>query len=238
MIGIIIQARTGSTRLPQKVLLDLQGKPILKMVLQQAQKIKKTQKIIIATTTNPNDDKIVNFCKENNVICFRGSEKNVLERYYLCAKEHSLDLIVRITSDCPFIDPKIVEKLINLSLKTSADYTSLQDGNERLFAHGLDAEVIKFSALKTAYEQATTDFDKEHVCTFLYKTNRQNFIIKTLKPTKNEYSKDLRITIDTADDLRLARELIKFLPKDFFVYDIKKAFSKYPYLKEINVTSK
>ncbi len=235
MTGLIIQARTGSSRLPAKVLLDLgRGKTVLDWVIDRASLVRGVDKIIVATTTKPQDDAIERLCAARGVACFRGDEANVLKRYYDCAHAFGLDIVVRVTSDCPFLDPGIVERLLDLSAAKNADYVSLHGGAKRLFAHGLDAEVIKFSALERSYQNAREPKDLEHVCTYMYQTAAKDFVLGALTPEAGEYAPDLRITIDTPQDLTAARELVKFLPPNFSAKDIVQIYQQNPYLKEIN----
>ena len=140
-IGAIVQARTSSTRLPEKVLLELpygSGITVLQQVIRRLKASEKINQIIIATTTDDADDKIISIAKKENVQFFRGSKENVLERYYLAAKENDLDVIVRITSDCPCIDTPIVDSIINEHVNSKSDYTS--NTLIRTYPDGLDAK--------------------------------------------------------------------------------------------------
>ncbi len=150
-IGAIVQARTSSTRLPQKVLLNLPYNSNLTVLQQVIRRLKRSQNIgniIIATTHDQEDNKIVSLSKKEGVKWFKGSKEDVLARYYLAAKEYQLYIIIRVASDCPCIDPHIIDMMIDEHLKTKADYTS--NGMVRTFPHGLDAEVISFSTLERA----------------------------------------------------------------------------------------
>lgn len=169
-IGMIIQARVGSTRLPNKVLKYLPFDSEITVLAQDIRRVKRSKylnKIIIATTENSKDDDIVRIAKEENVKFFRGSEKDVLERHYLAAKENKIDVIVRVTSDCPCVDSEIIDMVIYEYLKDDS-YDFVATVLQRTFPVGLDVEVIKFSALEKAYKEAKKFYQREHVTDYIY----------------------------------------------------------------------
>lgn len=237
-IGAIIQARTSSTRLPGKVLKNLpyeSNVTVLEQVIHRLKKSKMLNKIIIATTTDEKDEKIIDIAKKENLTCFRGSEDNVLERYYLAASENNLDFIVRITSDCPCIDPDIVDLVIENHLELDADYTS--NSLIETFPRGLDVEVITFETLKKAYSEATDDFEKEHVTPFIYKTKPELFKINVFKANEGLKAPEIRITLDTEEDYALLCVVFDYLyyENEFFKSkDIVTLFNEKPWLKIIN----
>ncbi len=237
-IAAIIQARTSSTRLPKKVLkhlpydLDI---TVLEQVIRRAKKSKNLDEIIIATTKDKEDEEIVNIAKKEDVKWFRGSKENVLERYYLAAKENSIDIVVRITSDCPCIDYNIIDEIVAKHIKEDADYTS--NTIKRLYPHGVDVEVISFEALEEAYCRATKDFEKEHVCPYIHTTNRDRFKIVSLEAPKELMAPDIRITLDTIEDYALLCAVFDYLYYEnpfFDTKDIVELFNKKPWLKLIN----
>lgn len=237
-IGAIIQARTSSTRLPAKVIKNLPydtDVTVLEQVIRRLKKSKMLHKIIIATTTNENDTKIVNIAEREKVECFRGSEDNVLERYYLSAVDNDLDIVVRITSDCPCIDPEIVDLIVENHLEVDADYTS--NSLVKSFPRGLDVEVITLEALQKAYSESTDDFEKEHVTPFIYKTKPELFKLNVFK-AKNEFeAPDIRITLDTEEDYALLCAVFDYLYRGneyFNLKDIITLFNQKPWLKIIN----
>src|SRR5271157_2438354 len=175
-IGAIVQARTSSTRLPGKILRELpyhSGTTVLQQVIRRLKKSVGLNEIIVATTINDEDKKIVDVALNENVGWFRGSKDNVLERYYSAAKENKLDIIVRLTSDCPCIDPEIVDRVITDHLERGSDYTS--NLLIRTFPHGMDTEVINFNVIERAHREATKDYEREHVTPYIYKTNASMF---------------------------------------------------------------
>ena len=145
-LGIIIQARRGSKRLPNKVLLKLGKKTILEHVIERVKKVNFTKKIIIATTIKKKDEKIAQLAKINNCFFFKGSEKNVLQRYYECSKKFKLNTIIRICSDSPFIDPKIIDKAYKIFSKKKYDYVS--NIVKPSYPAGVSVEIFNFKSLK------------------------------------------------------------------------------------------
>ena len=157
----IIQARTGSTRLPEKVLLDLEGQPVLSHIIKRVNASKLVTGILVATTVRKEDLAIVRLCSNANTRVFCGSENDVLDRYYQAAKLLEADNIVRITADCPLIDPSIIDEVVALHLKEKSDYTS--NTMEESYPDGLDVEIFRFEALKKAWENACLASEREHV---------------------------------------------------------------------------
>ena len=237
-IVCIIQARTTSSRLPNKVLLSLpygSNKTVLEQVIKRVKKSKLINKVVVATTLNETDDQIEKLCQNFNIACSRGSENNVLSRYYQAARENNAELVVRITSDCPCIDAEIIDELIEKHLKEKNDYTS--NSLIRSYPHGLDCEVFSFRLLEEAFNNATEKFEKEHVTPYIYKTNKAKFKIGylVLKDSK-EYEK-IRITLDTKEDYTLLCSVYDYLYKEnrtFKCSDIVKLFEGKPWLYNIN----
>ncbi len=238
MIGAIIQARTSSTRLPGKVLLELpygSGITVLQQVIRRLKQSKKIDAIVVATTEDKADDAIVDITSREGVSSFRGSKENVLERYYLAAKTFGLDTIVRITSDCPCIDASIVDHLIAQHIDARADYTS--NSLTRSYPHGLDTEVMSFTALTTAYDEATQGYEKEHVCPFIYKSNPKKFKILSIMAPEKLHRPDIRVTLDTEEDYALLCAVFDFLystQSSFDCRDLVSLFRQKPWLGLMN----
>ena len=236
-IAAIIQTRTSSTRLPGKVLKELpfnSGITCLEQVIRRLKKSKKMDDIIIATTEGKEDDDIVDIAKKEYVKYFRGSRENVLSRYYFAAKENNIDVIVRITSDCPCIDADITDLTIDDHINKMADYTT--NCLIRTYPHGLDVEVFNFNALEEAYKKANKDYEKEHVTPYIYR-NPQIFRINEIKAPRELHAPDIRITLDTEEDYVLLCAVFDHLyPKNkyFDAYDIVNLFKEKPWLKLIN----
>ena len=232
-IGIIVQARMGSSRLPGKVMKEVMGKTLLEHLILRLRQVRRSNEIIIATTTDQKDDVIANLAKSCGVKVFRGSEANVLERYYLAAQKYGIDVIVRITSDCPVTDPSIVDKCIEFFLEHQpVDYVS--SGIKRTFPRGIDVEVLSFAALERAFKEAMFDNQKEHVTPYI-KENPDKFRIASFEGD-SDYSA-YRWTVDTAEDLDLIKQIYKKLYPEkpvFHMEDILKLFAREPELENIN----
>ena len=230
MIGCIIQARMGSSRLPGKVLMKSgNGIPLLYHVINQLRHCSKVKNLVIATTTNQEDDEIEKFADNNSVNVFRGSEKDVLDRYFQCAKKYSFSTIVRITSDCPLIDPQIVDKVIERFFSGNYDYAT--NTLIRTFPIGTDVEVFSFGALETAWKNAQLPSEREHVTPHL--RNKGNF--KTINVENDTNISNLRLTVDRIEDFELINEILNNLSiNPIHLENILELFSRKPELIEIN----
>ena len=231
-ICCIIQARMGSTRLPGKVMLNVEDqKPVLYFVIKQLQECKSIDKIIVATTTNEEDNQIVNYSKNMGIDCFRGSSKDVLDRYYQCAKEYSVSTIVRIPSDKPLIDPEIVDYLVTIFKKKSYDYVTNFLSNPT-FPSGTEVEIFSTNALKKAWKKAKLPSEKEHVTPY-FSNHPDEF-----KITHVENSEDLSHlswAVDRIEDLNLVRKIVSRIKKrPVLMKDVVVLFNKEPELVEIN----
>ena len=232
MTSAIIQARLGSTRLPGKVLKNLNGKPLIEQIVNRLKYCKNIDNIVLATTTNVVDDKLVSWCEKNNVSCFRGDENNVLKRYYDAATQYKSDVIIRITADDPFKDPKVIDSVIDMLETENLDFA--YNNNPPSFPEGLDTEVFTYSAIKQAAETETTDFEKEHVTQYFYH-NPQIFKCKNLSYKENV--SHIRLTVDTEQDFELASKLYSKLSPNgemFFLEDVLALIKKEPELLEVN----
>jgi len=163
----IIQARMGSSRLPGKSLHLIEGYPLLWHVISRIKKCNHISKLIIATTTDPRDNAIEKFAQAETIKCFRGSEHNVLDRFYCCAKAHTADIIVRITADDPFKDPEIIDNAIRIFKKNNGTVDYVGNTHPPTYPLGLDVEVFSFKALEKAWKETTDVYDKEHVTQYM-----------------------------------------------------------------------
>jgi len=221
----------GSTRLPGKALKLINGKiPMLKFQLGQLKFSKQIQKIVIATTTLESDNVIVDFCKKNNLEYFRGESNDVLDRYYQCSKNYDFPIIVRITSDNPLIDPKIVDKVIDLFINSKCDYMSTE--HPKTYPLGFAVEVFNFKSLEKAWKEAKLPSEREHVTPYLYKNN--NLFLHC----NHSYADDLshiRCTVDTDDDFTLIEKIIhKLNMNPIHLEHVLELLSIEPDLLEIN----
>ncbi len=236
----IVQARMGSTRFPGKVLMPILKKPVLWHVVQRTRRAKLIDEPVVATSTNTKDKKIVNFCKKNNIRVFSGSENDVLGRYYQCAKKYKANVIVRITADCPLIDPELIDKAIKLLLKGNYDHVGLATGagvaksKVKKFPDGMDCSVFTFKSLATAYLEANDDDEREHVNMFIWKRPR---IFKLANLESNVDYSNLRLTVDYKEDLALVRKIYQkfYLSNHHFgLFDIISFIKANPKLLDIN----
>ena len=220
----IIQARLGSSRFKNKIFKEINKKKIVEIIYNRVSKSKKIDKVIIATTINKNDDKLVNFLKKKKISYFRGSENNVLDRYYKASKKFNAKNIIRITSDCPLISDDFIDEHINIFQKERLDVISsyLSD----TYPKGISLSICKIKILKNAWEKAKSNYDKEHVMPYVYKLKK----IK-IKKTKNNlfYSKKMpRLTLDYPQDLETIKKVFNhFYPKIYFSWtDVMKLYAK------------
>lgn len=228
----IIQARTGSTRLPGKVLRPLAGKPMLERQLERVREAKSIDIFIVATTEKPEDDPIVDIAKRAGTLCFRGDEKDVLDRYYKAAKEANADVVVRITGDCPLHDPHVIDLVIKRFEENKVDYT-ITPAN---FPEGLDTEVFSWSALEAASKEARLPSEREHVTPFICDHPERFVIDKPWTVGNNDHS-SLHWSVDTEKDFVFAEKVYQELyrsDKMFRMEDVLKLLSSKPALKEIN----
>jgi spore coat polysaccharide biosynthesis protein SpsF len=228
----IIQARLGSTRLPGKVLRDIGGKTMIERVVERIERCEKIDDIVIATTKELADRPLVEFCQNKRWNVFAGSEHDVLSRYVGAAEAFKADQIVRITSDCPLIEPTIVNKTVHLlSTVMGIDYAS-NFHPQRRFPRGLDCEIITREALGRIDRLAQDPHYREHVTLFAYR-NASQFTIASVN-SENDWS-HLRWTVDTSEDLELVDSIYRhFGEQEFNWKDILAAYPTHPRWLTIN----
>lgn len=258
-ILVIIQARLSSSRLPGKVLLDIGGEPMLKRVVERARRAKLVDQVVVATTFDYRDDSLAEFCLTNRYPIFRGSQFDVLDRFYRTARAYGGDVVVRLTADCPLIDPQLIDETImaffgqksdeaQLATETSAqsihdtfrleeacDFaaTRLPPPWKRTYPIGLDVEICSFEGLERAWKEADQPHQREHVMPFFYeKPGQFKTCILDHSPDYGTY----RWTVDTAEDLALIREIYsRFGNRDDFSWrEVLVLFEKEPQLAQIN----
>jgi spore coat polysaccharide biosynthesis protein SpsF len=230
-ITAIVQARMGSTRLPGKVLTDLGGKTVLNRVVTRLRRATRIDDVVVATTCLPNDDSIARECQQLGAPHFRGSECDVLDRYYQVAKNFGADIIVRITADCPLIDPDLVDETLRAFQFHGADYAS--NVIPRTYPRGLDTEVFTTEALAWAWLEAREPHQREHVTPYLYE-HPETFTIASATG-RADYS-HYRWTLDTPEDLELIRAIYsRFDNRDDFSWqDILALMERKPELVALN----
>lgn len=208
MIGAIIQARMSSARLPGKVLLPLAGKTVLQHVVERVKRARSLDTVILATTTEKEDDAIAKLCAKSGYDCFRGARDDVLSRYFETARQFKIDTIVRITCDNPFIDPHIIDEVVTAYQRGQCDYISNILPGVRTFPRGLDCEVFSFNALKTAHAKARETYEREHVTPYIHENKTGEFRIGPMVKSRGIYARpQYRLALDYAEDY----ELISYL---------------------------
>lgn len=230
-IVAIIQARMGSSRLPGKALRDICGRTMLARVVRRTGRSQLVDEVVVATTTELEDRAIVDECRSLGIQSFRGSEQDVLDRYYGAAREFSANAIVRITSDCPLIDPEIIDKVVQAFLVKRPDYAS--NTLASTYPRGLDVEVFSMEALEKAWAKASIDYQHVHVTPYLYQNPG---LFQLLSVTGEEDYSRYRWTVDTQEDLDLARAIYERMDRDdnFSWRDVLALMEREPDLAEIN----
>ena len=218
--AIVVQARMGSTRLPGKVLKDIAGRPMLSYQMERLRRVKRAERIVVATTDQPADDAVERFCQKEKIACVRGSEHDVLARYHLAIERFPADVVVRITADCPLIDPAIVDEAI---AAYEPDYVS--NMLETTYPYGMAVEVFSAQALREAHREAKDPAEREHVTPFIYRhPERYRLKSLTMAPNLSHH----RWTVDTPEDFELVSRLLKTLKPHFTLQDVLAVLGKHP----------
>ena len=231
----IVQARMGSSRLPGKVLMPIGGEPMLYRVLVRARRAKEVGLVVVATTTDTGDDPVAAFCHSLGFPCFRGDPMDVLDRYYQAAKQFNAATVVRLTGDCPLIDPHEIDRTIKAFIESRVDFTAnrLPPPWKRTTPIGMDTEVVTFDALARAWREADKKYEREHVMPYLYdEVGRFKILLVDHDPDIGH----LRLTVDTAEDLTLIRRIYQYFNNsdEFSLPDILALIEKHPELLKIN----
>ncbi len=227
----IIQARMGSTRLPGKVLMDLGGETTLARVVRRLGRARRIDGIIVATTTAQTDGAIVRECSRLGIPCFRGSEEDVLDRYYQAASLAAAGTVVRITSDCPLIEPALVDQTIGTFFDQRADYAS--NVFPRTYPRGLDTEVFTMSALERAWREASAHYQREHVTPYFCEHPERFHLVAHEGPQDCSH---YRWTLDTVEDLQLIRTIFRRFSNrdDFNWHEVIALMEREPELEQLN----
>lgn len=237
-IVAVIQARMASTRLPGKVMKDILGKPMLWHMLKRLKLSKRIDDIVIAIPDTTENDILEDFATNFGFLSYRGSEDDVLSRYYEAAVKAGAGMVVRLTSDCPLIDPMVTDRVISEYMNSDVDYAS--NTISRTYPRGLDTEVFSLNALKKAHEAAKRDYEREHVTPYIYQ-HSDLFRVKSVEANGKLRRPDLRLTVDTEKDLELVREIFKRLYREgetFYISEVIDLLDRYPELVGINIDVK
>jgi len=237
----IIQARMGSTRLPEKVLMDIGGEPMLWHVHERASHASLLDKVVVATSTEPADDEVAAFCDEHGIECIRGSETDVLDRYYQTAVEMDADTVVRLTADCPLLSPAVIDRVVREYETNDCEYVS----NTINYTHpdGLDVEVFDIETLETAWQEATEPDEREHVTLYIKQSDafESKNVENVLDMSAYDFIEEgmiLRWTVDYPEDMEFIREVYDRLTGDnHWVFDqqsVLELLERTPSLRDIN----
>lgn len=233
----IIQARMGSSRLPGKVLKDIGGKPMLFRVVVRARRAQSLGQVVVATTTDFDDDPVFSFCQSHGFPCYRGHPWDVLDRYYQAARVFNAQTIIRLTGDCPLIDPGEIDRTVSAFHKADVDFATnrLPPPWKRTTPIGMDAEVVSFNALERAWREAEAGYAREHVMPYLYEEPGR---FKTLLVDHDPDLGHFRLTVDTPQDLELVRKIYANFDQsdEFSLGDVRSLLSTKPDLLRINAT--
>ena len=236
MILAILQARMGSTRLPGKVLMKILGKPMLELQIERILRAESIDKLVVATSTNYENNEIRDFCEKNNIECFRGSENDLLDRYYQCANQYKPSFIVRLTGDDPLACPEVIDDMIKIA--KNGNFDAVTNTVIPTFPEGLDATVMSFETLKKAWSSAKKEYQREHVAPYIF-DNEDKFSIYHFRQ-HNDLS-TFRWTVDYMSDFLFIKKIYKELYTynyDFSSEDVYLLLKQKPELLSINSQDK
>jgi spore coat polysaccharide biosynthesis protein SpsF len=215
-IVTVIQARSGSTRLPGKVMMDILGKPLLLRMAERVQQSALAGTIVVATTTEHSDDVIEEICKAANLLCYRGSENDLLDRHYHAGRIYGADAVVKIPSDCPLIDPKVIDRVLRYYLDNELDFVS--NLHPATYPDGNDVEIMSAAAIEKAWREATRPLEREHTTPYIWENPDKFTIGNVVWESGLDYSMSDRWTIDYPEDFAFIRAVYEHL------YPINPAF--------------
>jgi spore coat polysaccharide biosynthesis protein SpsF len=236
-ISIVVQARMSSSRLPKKVLLPILGESLLYRMIERLQQIKHKASIVIATSENSEDDVIEEFCQAKNITCFRGSLNNLLDRHYQVGVLTNADIVIKIPSDCPLIDPHIVDKVLDFYFENEGKYDFVSNLHPATYPDGNDVEIMTFDALKKAWQEATRPLELEHTTPYFWENPDKFRLANVTWETGLDYSMSHRFTIDYYEDYLFIKKVFEELyPQNpaFSLEDILSLLQEKPEIYEIN----
>lgn len=235
---VVVQARTGSSRLPRKVLMPLQGQPLLLRMLERVRAASTPFELVVATTYEPEDDAVRSLCRSVGVDCFSGHPTDLLDRHYRTARERNADAVVKIPSDCPLIDPGVIDRVLGFFLQHQGTYDYVSNLHPATFPDGNDVEVMTMETLAIAWREATKDFEREHTTPFIWERPERFRIGNVNWETGLNYSMSHRWTIDYPEDYEFIRRVYDELWREsapvFSMNDILNLLEKNPEIAAIN----
>lgn len=234
---IIIQARTGSTRLPDKIMKPAAGKPMLIRMVERVQWAHTDAPVVVATTTDPSDDVIAQLCAKERVACFRGHPTDLLDRHYIAAKSMHAEDVVKIPSDCPLIDPGVIRKVIQYYYQNKSLYDYVSNLHPATYPDGNDVEIMSLKTLKNAWKEARRPFEREHTTPFIWENTDRFRIGNVVWETGCDYSMSHRWTLDYEEDLEFIQTVYQelyFQNPQFGMEDILALLKRKPQIEKIN----
>jgi len=236
-IVVVMQARRGSTRLPDKIMLPLANEPLLLKMYERVNHSKLIEDIVIATTSGENDNEIAGICKSKKINCFRGSENDLLDRHFKAGLEFGADIIVKIPSDCPLIDYRIIDKVVSYYIENSGEFDFVSNLHPATYPDGNDAEVIPLPILELIHKEASLPMEREHTTPFIWERPGKFRIGNVEWETGLDYSMSHRFTIDYPEDyefIKTVYEELYYNNPQFSLDDILELLKKKPEIKKIN----
>lgn len=236
-ITTVIQARTSSSRLPNKVLLSLCGKPLLIRMVERVMRANLSGNVVIATSTESEDDVIEELCKRNGINFYRGNLNDLLDRHLKAAELFETDAVVKIPSDCPLIDPRVIDKVLKYFIDNYAKYDFVSNLHPATYPDGNDVEVMKMDAIKKAWNEAERKLEREHTTPYIWENPELFSIGNVVWESGEDFSSKHRWTIDYEEDYTFIRTVYEELynkKPDFSLYDILNLLKEKPYIYEIN----
>ena len=236
-IVTVIQARIGSSRLPGKVMLPLAGKPLILRMYERVSLSRFAGKIVVAVTTDPSDDELFKLCKKNNLEIYRGNTQDLLDRHYQAAKLFNPEAVVKIPSDCPLIDPKIIDGVIGYYLENKDKFDFVSNLHPATFPDGNDVEIMSFKTLENVWINAKKDFEREHTTPYIWENPEQFRLGNYTCKNRLDYSMKLRFTIDYKEDYEFIKRVYDELYEknnQFGLDEILELLERKPEIKKIN----
>lgn len=231
----VVQCRMGSKRLPGKVMSDISGRPMLWYITDRLRHSKLIDEVVVATSTRDENLPIVRFCEDNGMTCYVGKEEDLVDRFYQTAIKHSAEAVVRITADCPLVDPEICDKVIEVFLENNGKYEYVSNCRPfSTYPHGLDVEVISFGLLERLWKEVKDPFRREWFTTVIFENpaTYEQFCVKSPRDLSG-----IRLTVDYPEDLELVRYVFERLYRKnscFFLRDIMDLLASDPSIFSVN----
>jgi len=235
---VVVQARTGSTRLPGKVLLPLAGKPLLQRMIERIQAATTAFRLVVATTVDACDDPVRKLCNDIGVRCYSGHQTDLLDRHYQAATLEKADTVAKIPSDCPLIDPAVIDRVLTFFLQNISDFDFVSNLRPPTYPDGHDVEIMSYAVLQAAWKEASRDFEREHTTPFIWERPERFRIGNVEWETGLNYSMSHRWTIDYPQDYDFIESVYRRLWSEskpvFSMHDVLDLLKREPELQSIN----